>query len=603
MNTVKNSKKNIVLVSLLFGLLFVYLLILNYKTPLMGEDYKLMILDSSITTSFSHWFKSIVSRINEQLQWNVRLGDQLSIIFLSLNINIFKILNTILQMYFFVLLFFWGNGRLPKSKLDFLSLSVTSVMFFFICSPFDEIFFWLTGSCNYLWTLCILLSCAIPIRLYLVKFDFNIKNNVLVFLYCFLCLFAGLTNENTVPFIIALGVFLIIFTKMKKMKTPKWLCLSTVSYFLGWLYLVGCTSTKNRTQYYRTAYGLSENITIQELLKNSKRVIDSFLDQCSLLFLGMTVILVVFVIVKAYNQKRNKESFGTNVFLIVVSSVSIVALAVAPYTEARSFFLFQSIGLGFISYLLVQSFSSIHINKKNRIITGFLLGVFYLGTILFFSYLFHLFNQYYIFDKSRSESIRDHVSEGNRFAVAQLYPKRSRFLNTHEEYISITPPNGGSVPYANYHGAEQVFWSDVEDSNIKNVLWEQLPIASKYEEGNDFIWSISTINDSIINENEYLYTKRNDEPLEVSGYFFKKDRSVPQNICIKIGDEYFNVKKYHRQDVADVFQNSELVNTGFYLASPLTNIPKGDYNITICTLSQEGTSRIEIDTNLVLKVK
>lgn len=166
---IKDNKEVLYLkVSLVVGVSFIF--IINCLTPLMGEDLSLAAYSPfDHINGFEQCFLAMIHRIETQFcGWNARIGEQISIVFSCFPKVIFNILNTAISCVFGILIFSWTYKELPNFHLALHLKRILSIflMIFLLQPAMGEIFFWRTGSTNYLWALVILLIAAMPIRYY-----------------------------------------------------------------------------------------------------------------------------------------------------------------------------------------------------------------------------------------------------------------------------------------------------------------------------------------------------------------------------------------------------------------------------------------------------
>lgn len=191
------------MVMFLLVVIFAFLLIINFLTPLMGEDIALTAFPKGYQVSnLYELFSGLYRRIYTQVTtWNVRIGEQLSIVFSCFDKAVFNILNSIVTMCYFWLVYQYAFKR----KFIFTIRNAVYLLFVFslvlLFQPvLGQIFFWRTGSTNYLWGLCILLGFALPLRYYVgfESIDLIGNSKIKLFAVSIVGFFAGFTNENTI---------------------------------------------------------------------------------------------------------------------------------------------------------------------------------------------------------------------------------------------------------------------------------------------------------------------------------------------------------------------------------------------------------------------
>lgn len=123
--------------------LFFLFLALNFKTPLMGEDYALLSFYPIENIHFGmELFSKMGARILLQINgWNVRVGEQLSIFWGCFDKHYFDFFNSLMFLYFLFLIRIYAFKNKYRTREALISL-LTSVVLLFLFQPaFGEIFF------------------------------------------------------------------------------------------------------------------------------------------------------------------------------------------------------------------------------------------------------------------------------------------------------------------------------------------------------------------------------------------------------------------------------------------------------------------------------
>lgn len=591
-----NSLKIKITFFILLQIFFVFFLVVNFKTPLLGEDYAL--LHNGPFKDIGDYFSTIIPALKKQMSsWMVRMGNPLTIIWLSFDKSIYNIAVSIVSIIFFFLIFFYGNARKPNvnSIGDLIGFFVPASLMMFLSPSIGDLFFWCNGSLNYLWPLCILLLCAIPYRLYLSEKSINIENPILIILYCIICFISGFTNENTPPVIITLVAILIIRDLYLKKKPPKWLIFSFLSICTGWLGLVTNSTTRFRSMYYRNMFGLSEHATINELIDNTLRVGYLFLKSGYAFVVLFVVLSVLFVFIlkskKLENESNYKCLFIENIFLVLLTFISAAALVFAPYTELRSFTFIHAIILATISNLLVSLYGIS--NHKQKLGVSIVSTIILISTFLLFVNIYNEYNDYYEFDTQRTCDIKSEVSAGKTTIYAPKNFIENRIMNNREIYIYGNDLGQGGNSYLNYFGVKKVIWYDKVNSQIDPTT---ITLAEQSTNAN-----IELINGKSEQNNSVLLS---DGIFNISGWAIDEvDENSPSKMFIKIGDKYYQAKLGNREDVAKYFNNRKYRESGFNCSIPTKDIKQGKYKIILCIISNSGEKRYEVDSGKTIEFK
>ena len=330
--------------------IFIFFLVINSLTPLMGEDITLTAFPKKYqTANIWEFFLLMTQRIYEQMtNWNIRIGEQLSILFSCFDKTLFNICNSIVSLSYIWLVYQWAFKRkFISDKRNILYLLFIFAMILMFQPALGEIFFWRTGSTNYLWGICILLGFSLPLRYYIGYQPIDIVGNspkriVLLSICGFL---AGFTNENTVIVILFLYIGVILLHKKTNRKTPIWIYCSGVALLIGFVCMYKAPSTANRIAYYNEMYGF-DNIGFRDYVDRAEVVIETFFSKNVVFVAGSIIILLLYIgtvvaekgvnnVQKLEKLRADSEAFG----LLILSSISCGALIMSPYVETRSFLL------------------------------------------------------------------------------------------------------------------------------------------------------------------------------------------------------------------------------------------------------------------------
>lgn len=207
---------------------FILMFILNLFTPMLLDDYSY-----SLTFDRSRRIHNLIDIVQflsiHYYRWGGRvLAHFIAQVFLLFPRWIFSVFNSLIFVVEGLLIYCIvriQNGKKKKDQYLFLLLIYLLLWF---CNPiFGQINFWLIGSCNYLWTMVIMLF-----YVYLLLSHHSGKWNTLLLLL--FGLLAGMCNENTSLAIIGMSFLISLFDK----KNRKIICLSVLFCLFGYLFLM-----------------------------------------------------------------------------------------------------------------------------------------------------------------------------------------------------------------------------------------------------------------------------------------------------------------------------------------------------------------------------
>lgn len=335
--------KKIVYFNILVIFILVFFLVINFLTPLMGEDYTLVAFPGNYEPSCL--IQNMLQRIKNQMEgWNVRVGEQLSIVFSCFDKMLFNIANSFMAIWYLCLIniYAFKNKAFSNEHLGW-NIFISFSMIILFQPALGEIFFWRTGSTNYLWGICILLTFGIPIRYYIgyESIDIMGKSYLKRIMLIILGFFAGFTNENTVAMFLVMYIGVMIYDRVKKKQTPSWIYLSFVSLLVGFTFMIKAPSTAIRVNFYNDLYGIGELNFNDYVLRAQNVIVRFFADNKWFVIITLVcIILGLSALISADKNYINEIIIHSEVLgMLLLTSVSCGALIMSPYIETRAFLL------------------------------------------------------------------------------------------------------------------------------------------------------------------------------------------------------------------------------------------------------------------------
>ena len=305
---INESNKTMLVLTLIIGF---FMFALNCMTLMIADDY-----------SYSFSFVERDERITSIAQIIPSMGVHYNLlngrvfthgavqIMLMLPPWVFDIMNSIMFCLLCYLIYRYAWRLQHKTHNAIIFLIIFSFLCLFVPS-FGEVFLWLSGSCNYLWSTTLLL-------LYLQPVNNNFSNKhtkVFWMLYILLGFCMGALVESTS--FAAIGFYLIwVFDRgfLKKEKIEFWKLLPLGSMICGYLFLLLSPGTQaNKVE--------SSHMIIESILDVSKMYFDSYKI---LLFMGVYIAAVLLLF--GFEKKRLLQvmvwfflSFGMNCMLSIAS--------------------------------------------------------------------------------------------------------------------------------------------------------------------------------------------------------------------------------------------------------------------------------------------
>lgn len=232
-----------------YATFFLFFFILNVLTPLsFGDDYVYSFVWeghsiyeplSENATRVSSLKDLYNSQVLHYFTWSGRIvSHTLSQFFLWAGKSVFNVCNALASVLLVAEIYWCSHKGIKKITAD---VGVLCVIFFALWafSPgFGDVFLWLDGACNYLWTTVILLGVIVPYirRYYLYSEDLQQERNFAL-LMLFGGIVAGCTNENTICWVVLiLTVF--VFRLWRRGQTEYSLLFGVIGLAVGYALLM-----------------------------------------------------------------------------------------------------------------------------------------------------------------------------------------------------------------------------------------------------------------------------------------------------------------------------------------------------------------------------
>ena len=270
------SKKSL----LVFAGIFLFLLLLNYLTPMsFGDDYvySFMWQGKSISEPLppdavrvSSWKDLFASQWLHYFTWGGRAVTHVLIqFFLWMGKNVFNYFNACVCTFLVIEIYYCIYRGKLRSNFEAKKVFLTFVALWAFTPAFSQVFFWIGGSLNYVWTTVYLLFFLIPyIRKYYHPDDNIFKSRFSYFGMFLIGILAGWSNENTICWIILL-LCLFLFSKRQDLDFNKetWLYTGLAGLVTGYGLLMLSPGNANR---FYLDYGQASFITRPIFIEHCK---------------------------------------------------------------------------------------------------------------------------------------------------------------------------------------------------------------------------------------------------------------------------------------------------------------------------------------------
>ena len=418
---------------------FIAILIYNVLTPLMSDDF---LFNPGSTYTFIDLLKE---EYNNYMTWNGRFVVQFIMhVFLLFPKGLFNILNSVCFILLTFLIYWNITGR---KAFDYVTYILISLMLWQFAVSFDQTVLWLSGACNYLWGIVIILGFVTFFRYKTEHTDTIRHGKLLAIGVFFFGILAGWCNENTSGGGLLLILFFIMNYYFKNKSVKIWMITGSIGMFVGLLFMITAPGNAVRGALNKTEES-HEGILgfVGRFLK-----INAAVEQHLFPMLMIIIFLAAFFILK---RRAFKDILVPSVFVFVSLATSYV-LIFTPQPMARAYF-----GAGiFMTIAFVQMITLIPKEDicLNTIKYG---GIIVFLIYMFFSYCENGANLVRILREvnEREEYILEQVEKGNRdLVVPKLRPEfESKYSFMYMNDVDEDVDYWGNRIYKVYYGLDNI---------------------------------------------------------------------------------------------------------------------------------------------------
>ena len=298
--------------------LYLLMLALNVLTPMSGDD-------------FAHYYGADGEHIRSLSQIGENLG------YLRQNVNgrvlahffvylmqipprgLFRILNAAaLPLLLWLLLRFLGPAERGRARW----LLLGGMLIWCWMPGFGEVFLWLTGSCNYGWSLPLLFGALLPFYRAAVGAAETPRAGKTA-LWCLLCFLAGAFNENCAIALLAAGCLLALTAWIGDKRFPRKAALALLCGLGGFALLLFAPATL------ATRTG---ELSLRGLALGFKNVL-------GVLETGMLPLFLLYALLFAWSleKKTDRRTLPASGALLLGGLISALALSAGAYQARRCF--------------------------------------------------------------------------------------------------------------------------------------------------------------------------------------------------------------------------------------------------------------------------
>lgn len=417
---------------------FIAILTYNILTPLMSDD---LMFDKSLYTSVGDIF---IQEYKQYMTWNGRSVLQIILkIFSLLPLKVFWVCNSLCFMAL-NLLIYW-NVKTEK-KYDCMLLILIQLCLWNFSVDFSQTVLWLSGACNYLWGMVIILAFISTYTFFIKKEGIGSKKlaAVLIILPAFL---AGWGNENTSGGAIFIILCLTLWYYLQK-KRIEWFMISGIlSTGVGFLFLLLAPGNKVRGAIVKA----EEAYTGMEAYISRGLKVLKAIDEHLLLYL----VVICFLGTYFYYKRCHWKNFVEVGIFTLAGLATAAVLIFTPQPMPRAYY-------GANVYLLIAVLKMIQMIPEDEFLlrVGKAGGIIAGSLIFFFVYMEEGANLVRILREVeiREEYILEEVKKGNtELRLPKLRKEfQSRYSMAYLNDISSEEGNWNNDLYKEVYGLRNI---------------------------------------------------------------------------------------------------------------------------------------------------
>ena len=318
--TNKTEKK---LIFLTLACVFLVMLILNFLTPMIADDYSYSFGMDGIDRieSLGDIFHSLAAhrvKINGRM-----LAHFFAYLFLMLPRPIFNFCNALVSTLLTAVLFlFYRKKEAGGSNLILLLCSVFLIWLF--TPVFGQVFLWLDGSVNYSWAGLFLLAFLYPFYSAYVYGEDVIHSTVGKILFAILAFAAGSYSESASCAVLFILFLLLLLIRKDSGKFPAYLLFSFLCGCAGFLFLMTSPSELG---------GRTSDFSLYTIAQNIQRIVQAPYETLLILYCCFAALLAA-----GFALHIDRKILTVSIVFFLGSCASLGVFAVAAYFPWRSLF-------------------------------------------------------------------------------------------------------------------------------------------------------------------------------------------------------------------------------------------------------------------------
>lgn len=458
LNTKSGKKARSILSICCVLFLFLFQLFLNTTTAMKDDDfrYSFSFATSEKITQLSQIPESIIAHyqtINGRIVNHVFVQFFLMLNNIIPNNIIWDVANSL--VYILLLLLIYYHIHSSFKQFNIIRLFAIHFFLWFFVPAYGESFYWLTGSCNYMWgTVCILIF-LIPFTKYFANSKQVIPNKkfpnlILSLLYIPLGIIAGDTNENTALALISIVILMLVRCKLEKRKVKLWMITGFIGTLAGFAILIFSPGQQSRLD---SSGGI---LGITAIFKNLIIIFTNFFD-----YFGIPILLLLIAVIILFtsNKKMFFKDFHEFFIYLLASGIATFCMTLLSGFSTRVWtgpMIFAVIAFG----NLVKKIPSDNAFYKRVICAVMSIAVVCFGASYVKAYL-DIKSTRFLFDE-REQIITQAIAENKQAAIVKPIYAYSKYDIFFAEWADIQDSSNRwpNTDIARFYGIEKIINSE-----------------------------------------------------------------------------------------------------------------------------------------------
>jgi len=358
-----NPKINGILFGGILVITFCIMLFLNFKTPLIADDYVYTLIFGT-TTPLTGIGDIIRSQWSYYFSWGGRVvAGSLTQLFLFWGKDSFNIINSICYIVFVLAIYFNAVGRKIRPGM----LLLVTILIWFFVPMFGQTVIWLTGASNYLWCGTLILLAVLPFRLYEERQTKILKSIGFALVMIPLFFLSGITNENTAGGMILIMLLFCFLYYKREIKIPVFAYTGLFFSICGYLIMFFAPGNELR--------GENEGAVIAVTsIVGSNPFITRLSYFANNLYLLMPLIIIAVIALVLLKRAKGKNERVVYWIFVIAAAASMIVMLAPPKFPPRAMF-----GLAaFIIIAVVYALDQLQLSQEKIKTLVFIPGCFIL---------------------------------------------------------------------------------------------------------------------------------------------------------------------------------------------------------------------------------